>query len=75
MPAKLLMLCRLTPLEPYLAQVDMAALHNGWSCRETAIDMALTLEGPELQVFVEFSAEERRDLQTITDALDRQSRE
>ncbi|KAG1941393.1 interleukin-1 receptor accessory protein-like 1-A [Pimephales promelas] len=70
-PAKLPRYSGLTPLEPYLAQVDLAALHDGWSCEETAIHLALALEGPALQVLIDLSPEERCDLQALTAALNR----
>ncbi len=68
-PAKLPRYSGLTPLEPYLAQVDLAALHDGWSREETATHLALALEGPALQVLIDLSPEERRDLQALTAAL------
>ncbi len=49
-PAKLPRYSGLTPLEPYLAQVDLAALHDGWSREETATHLALALEGPHRSV-------------------------
>ncbi|KAG1946509.1 thy-1 membrane glycoprotein [Pimephales promelas] len=70
-PAKLPRYSGLTPLEPYLAQVDLAALHDGWSCEETAIHLALALEGPAFQVLIDLSPEKRRDLQALTAALNR----
>lgn len=70
-PAKLPRYNGLTPLEPYLAQVDLAALHDGWSQEETATHLALALEGPALQVLIDLSPEERRDLQALTAALNR----
>ncbi len=70
-PAKLPQYSRLMPLEPYLAQVDLAALHDGWSREETATHLALALEGPALQVLIDLSPEERRDLQAHTAALNR----
>lgn len=68
-PAKLPRYSGLTPLEPYLAQVDLAALHDGWTREETATHLALALEGPALQVLIDLSPEERRDLQALTAAL------
>ncbi len=68
-PAKLPRYSRLMPLEPYLAQVDLAALHDGWSREETASHLAL--ESPALQVLIDLSPEERRDLQALTAALNR----
>ncbi len=70
-PAKLPRYSGLTPLEPYLAQVDLAALHDGWRREETATHLALALEGPALQVLIDLSPEERRDLQALTAALNR----
>ncbi len=67
--AKLPWYSGLTPLEPYLAQVDLAALHDGWSREETATHLAFSLEGPALQVLIDLSPEERRDLQALTAAL------
>ncbi len=67
--AKLPRYSGLTPLEPYLAQVDLAALHDGWSREETATHLAFALEGPALQVLIDLSPEERRDLQALTAAL------
>lgn len=49
-PAKLLRYSRLTHLEPYLAQVDLAALHDGWSY-ETEIHLALALEWSALGLY------------------------
>lgn len=68
-PAKLPRYSGLTPLEPYLAQVDLAALHDGWTREETATHLALALEGPALQVLSDLSPEERRDIQALTAAL------
>ncbi len=70
-PAKLPRYSGLMPLEPYLAQVDLAALHDGWSREETATHLALVLESPALQVLIDLSPEERRDLQALTAALNR----
>ncbi|KAG2466426.1 CELF4 protein, partial [Polypterus senegalus] len=52
-------------------KVDLAALHNGWSCEEAATHLALALEGPALQVLIDLPPEECRDLQALTDALTR----
>ncbi|KAG9331908.1 hypothetical protein JZ751_016596, partial [Albula glossodonta] len=35
--------------EPYLAQVELAARHNRWSTEETAVHLALALEGRAVQ--------------------------
>ncbi|CAI5671544.1 unnamed protein product [Oreochromis niloticus] len=50
MPAKVPKYNGLTPLEPYLSQVRLAARHNGWSDEEAATHLALALEGDALQV-------------------------
>ncbi|RXN35115.1 Retrovirus-related Pol poly from transposon [Labeo rohita] len=70
-PAKLPRYSGLTPLEPYHAQVDLATLHDGWSCEETATRLALALEGPALQVLIDLSPEEQGDLQALTATLNR----
>uniref|UniRef100_A0A672ZJH5 Peptidase A2 domain-containing protein n=1 Tax=Sphaeramia orbicularis TaxID=375764 RepID=A0A672ZJH5_9TELE len=43
----------ITPLEPYLAQVEMAALMNRWNAAETAAHIVLALEGKALQVLMD----------------------
>ncbi|KAK2919619.1 hypothetical protein Q8A73_001823 [Channa argus] len=68
-PVKLPRYSGLTPLEPYFAQVELAALHGGWSGEETATHLALALEGPALQVLADLLPEDRRKLQAITAAL------
>lgn len=60
----------LTPLEPYLAQLYLAACHGGWSQEEAAVRLALALEGDALQVLLDLSPEERTELPTLTAALD-----
>ncbi|CAI5658420.1 unnamed protein product [Oreochromis niloticus] len=60
-----------TQLEPYLAQVTLAATHNGWGQEETATHLALALEGPALQVLLDLPLEEQRDLRALTTALGR----
>ncbi|KAK2919147.1 hypothetical protein Q8A73_003518 [Channa argus] len=70
-PVKLPRYSGLTPLEPYLAQVELAALHGGWSGEETATHLALALEGPALQVLADLLPEDRRELQAITATLQR----
>lgn len=41
------------PLEPHLAQVELAVLHNDWVKHGAATHLALVLEGRALQVFTE----------------------
>ncbi|CAI5638952.1 unnamed protein product [Oreochromis niloticus] len=60
-----------TQLEPCLAQVTLAATHNGWGQEETATHLALALEGPALQVLLDLPLEEQRDLRALTTALGR----
>ncbi|KAK2912645.1 hypothetical protein Q8A73_006758 [Channa argus] len=74
-PVKLPRYSGLTPLEPYLAQVELAALHGGWSGEGTATHLALALEGPALQVLADLLPEDRRELQAITAALQRRFRQ
>lgn len=62
-PTKLPQYSRMTPLKPYLGQVDLAALHNELSREETATHLALALDGPALQVLINLFPEERHDLQ------------
>ncbi|CAI5685713.1 unnamed protein product [Oreochromis niloticus] len=52
-PAKVPKYNGLTPLEPYLSQVRLAARHNGWSDEEAATHLALALEGDALQQVAE----------------------
>ncbi|CAI5653079.1 unnamed protein product [Oreochromis niloticus] len=49
-PAKVPKYNGLTPLEPYLSQVRLAARHSGWSEEEAATHLVLALEGDALQV-------------------------
>ncbi|TRY65833.1 hypothetical protein DNTS_018008 [Danionella cerebrum] len=58
-----------TALEPYLAQVQLAAHHEGWSDGETAIKVALALEGPALQVLLDLAPEERSNFNALEAAL------
>ncbi|CAI5654832.1 unnamed protein product [Oreochromis niloticus] len=48
-PAKVPKYNGLTPLEPYLSQVRLAARHSGWSDEEAATHLVLALEGDALQ--------------------------
>lgn len=60
-----------TPLEPYLSQVRLAAAHSGWSNEEAATHLALALDGKALQVLLDVSPAEQRDLEALTSALQR----
>ncbi len=62
-PVKLPRYNGLTLLEPYLAQVYLAAL--------TATHLALALLGPTVQVLIDLFPEERCDLQALSAALNR----
>ncbi|KAL4004005.1 hypothetical protein ACER0C_003718 [Sarotherodon galilaeus] len=70
-PAKVPKYNGLTPLEPYLSQVRLAARHNGWSDEEAATHLALALEGDALQVLFDLAPSEQHELQTLTIALER----
>ena len=58
------------PLEPYLAQFRIAALHHGWDGDESATQLALALEGTAVQVLLDLAPAAKRDLQALTRALD-----
>ncbi|CAI5669130.1 unnamed protein product [Oreochromis niloticus] len=70
-PAKVPKYNGLTPLEPYLSQVRLAARHNSWSDEEAATQLALVLEGDALQVLHDLAASEQHELQALTIALER----
>ncbi|KAK0148595.1 hypothetical protein N1851_011080 [Merluccius polli] len=59
-----------TPLEPYLAQFRIAALHYGWDGDESTTQLALALEGSVVQVLMDLGPAAQRDLQALTRALD-----
>ncbi|KAK2821065.1 hypothetical protein Q5P01_024024 [Channa striata] len=48
-----------TPLQLYLAQVEMAAFHWGWHGEGTATYLALGVEGSALQVLGDLSSEDQ----------------
>lgn len=60
-----------TALDGYLVQVEMAAELGGWSPEETALQVALSLEGGALQVLSDLRPEERRSWPLIQEALRR----
>ncbi|CAL8363517.1 unnamed protein product [Boreogadus saida] len=60
-----------TPLEPYLAQLRIAARYYGWGVEESAAQLALALEGTALQVLLDLAPADQRDLQALTLALER----
>ena len=60
-----------TQLEPYLAQLQIAALHYGWNGNESATQLALALEGTAVQVLLDLASADRRNLQALTQALER----
>ncbi|KAK0136443.1 hypothetical protein N1851_027445 [Merluccius polli] len=57
------------PLEPYLAQFRIAALHYGWDGDESATQLALALEGSAVQVLMDLGPAAQRELQALTRAL------
>ena len=60
-----------TPLEPYLAQLRIAARYYGWGMDESAAQLALALEGTALQVLLDLAPADQRDLHALTLALER----
>lgn len=60
-----------TLLSPYLAQVQLAARHSGWSDEETATHLALALEGKAVQVLLDLAPTDQSDLSSLTTALQR----
>jgi len=42
-----------TPLEPYLAQLQLAARYSRWEDEEAAVHLAMALEGPMAQVLLD----------------------
>ncbi|KAF7643854.1 hypothetical protein LDENG_00232180 [Lucifuga dentata] len=59
------------PPEPYLAQVVLAAMHNGWSTEETAAHVALALVGKALQVLLDLTSAQQRHYPILAAALQR----
>ena len=59
------------PLEPYLAQLRIAAQYYGWDMYESAAQLALALEGTALQVLCDLSPADQQDLRALTLALER----
>ena len=60
-----------TQLEPYLAQFHLAAVHYGWNGNEAATQLALSLEGTAVQVLLDLAPADQRNLQALTQALER----
>lgn len=57
------------PPETYLIQVQLASQLNAWSAEETAVQVALALEGKALQILTDLQPEERFNWQAIERAL------
>ncbi|KAF7655090.1 hypothetical protein LDENG_00060900 [Lucifuga dentata] len=57
------------PLDTYLIQVRMAAQLNGWTDDETAIHLALVLEGKALQTLSDLNPEEQLNCAALMAAL------
>ncbi|KAJ8412373.1 hypothetical protein AAFF_G00127090 [Aldrovandia affinis] len=66
---KLVRYSRVAQWEPYLAQLQLAAHHCGWSEGVTATHLALALEGPALQILLDLDATDQGDLKALTTAL------
>lgn len=47
------------PPEIYLIQVQLAVQFNNWSAEETAVQVALALEGKALQILTDLQPQER----------------
>ncbi|KAL2087245.1 hypothetical protein ACEWY4_018304 [Coilia grayii] len=52
-------------------EVRLAACRAGWGPEDTAVHVALALEGPALQVLLDLSPTEQRDYMALTTALER----
>ena len=61
----------ITALEPYLAQVGLAAANNQWNNQATAAHVALALEGKAQQVLLDLTPTERLDYAILAAALER----
>ncbi|CAI5657278.1 unnamed protein product [Oreochromis niloticus] len=57
------------PPETYLIQVQLAAQLNGWSTEETAVQVALALEGRALQILKDLQPEERLSWPAVARAM------
>lgn len=57
------------PPETYLIQVQLASQLNAWSTEETAVQVALALEGKALQILTDLQPEERFDWQALERAM------
>ncbi|CAI5678294.1 unnamed protein product [Oreochromis niloticus] len=57
------------PPETYLIQVQLAAQLNGWSTEETAVQVALALEGRALQILTDLQPEERLSWPAVARAM------
>lgn len=58
-----------TPLEPYLAQIELATLHNRWDWNKAGVHIFLALEGKALQVLVSRPLREHQDAEQLIVAL------
>ncbi|CAI5669469.1 unnamed protein product [Oreochromis niloticus] len=57
------------PPETYLIQVQLAAQLNRWSTEETAVQVALALEGRALQILTDLQPEERLSWPAVARAM------
>ena len=60
----------ITALEPYLAQVGLAAANNQWNNQATAAHVALALEEKAQQVLLDLTPTERLDYTILAAALE-----
>ncbi|KAJ8387958.1 hypothetical protein AAFF_G00147490 [Aldrovandia affinis] len=56
--------------EPYLAQLQLAARHCGWSKGVMATHLALAVEGPALQILLDLDAADQGNLKALTAVID-----
>lgn len=57
------------PAETYLIQVELAAQLNGWTQEETAVQVALSLEGRALQILIDLQPNERGSWSALERAI------
>jgi len=60
-----------TLLEPYLAQVWLAAQYSCWEDDEAAVQLALALEGPTVQVLLNLAPVDQTSLEGLITSLER----
>lgn len=56
-------------MEPYLIQVRLATLQNGWNWNEAAVHLTLALEWEVLQVLADWPLNKHQDIEQLIAAL------